>query len=238
MDNASYATLLRQSGLRQEMQVIANNIANVGTDGFRKEGVVFSEFVSRQENRDVSLSMAMASGRIVDRSQGQLTQTGGAYDFAIEGEGYFLVQTPEGERLTRAGRFFPNAEGDLMTADGARLLDAGRAPVFVPPDAASVTLATDGTLSADGQPLAQVGLFAPEDPNDMAREAGVRFRTDSGVAPVAEPTLVQGFLEASNVDPVLEVARMIEVQRAYESGRSLLQNEHDRIQNVIKTLGQ
>jgi flagellar basal-body rod protein FlgF len=85
MDNAIYATITRQSGLRSEMQVIANNIANASTDGYRKEGLIFSEYVKAMETRDTSVSMARAEARMIDRTQGQLAQTDGQFDFAIDG---------------------------------------------------------------------------------------------------------------------------------------------------------
>ncbi|MEP3511095.1 MAG: flagellar hook-basal body complex protein, partial [Lentilitoribacter sp.] len=117
MENTGYTTLTRQSGLLREMRVVANNIANAATSGFRQEGVIFSEYVQPVENSE-SLSMGQADARQTSFAQGTLTQTGGQFDFAIEGDGFFLVETPLGERLTRAGAFSPNAEGDLVTFDG------------------------------------------------------------------------------------------------------------------------
>lgn len=234
MDAAGYATLNRQSGLMREMAVVANNIANVSTTGYRREGVVFSEYVA-DLGQDPSLSMAHASGRHVDLSQATLSQTGGAFDFAIQGEGFFLVETPQGERLTRAGAFTPNAEGELVTMDGHRLLDAGGAPIFVPPDA-KVALAADGTMSANGEPLAQVGLWRPVDPLALRHQSGTLF--DGGaVEPVENGLIAQGMLEESNVQPVSEIARMIEVQRAYELGQRFLDAEDERVRGVIQALG-
>ena len=234
MDAALYTTLNRQSGLMREMGVIANNIANGSTAGFRREGVVFSEYVAAMD-RDPSLSMAHASGRHVDLSQATLSQTGGTFDFAIQGEGFFLVETPQGERLTRAGSFTPSAEGELVTPDGFRLLDAGGAPIFVPPDA-KVALARDGTLSAKGEALAQVGLWRPTDPLALRHQSGTLF--DAGaLEPVEDGQVLQGMLEDSNVQPVSEIARMIEVQRAYELGQKFLDAEDARARGVIETLG-
>jgi flagellar basal-body rod protein FlgF len=234
MDAAGYATLNRQSGLMREMAVVANNIANVSTTGFRREGVIFSEYVAAL-GQDPSLSMAHASGRHVDLTQATLAQTGGAFDFAIQGDGFFLVETPQGERLTRAGSFTPNAEGELVTTDGHRLLDAGGAPIFVPPEA-KVALAADGTLSADGAPLAQLGLWRPVDPLALRHQSGTLF--DGGeLEPVEGATVLQGMLEDSNVQPVTEIARMIEVQRAYELGQRFLDAEDERVRGVIQTLG-
>ncbi|MCC5965956.1 MAG: flagellar hook-basal body complex protein [Natronohydrobacter sp.] len=237
MDNAAYITLTRMSGLRREMQVIAHNIANVSTTGFRREGVVFSEFVVATERYEPSLSMALGNTRHTYQMQGALSQTGGTFDAAIEGEGFFLLETAQGQRLTRAGVFTPNQAGELVNMDGHRLLDAGGAPIFVPPDARAVALARDGTLSADGQPFAQIGLVRPVDPVTMSREAGTLFVVDGEIEPVEMPMLLQGFVEESNVNPIIELARMIEVQRAYERGQKLLESEDERIKSVIQTLG-
>jgi flagellar basal-body rod protein FlgF len=167
--------------------------------------------------------------------QGGLTATGGTYDLAIEGDGYFLIQTPAGERLTRAGAFSPNAEGELVTYDGYPVLDAGGAPVFVPPNAA-IAVSADGTLSADGNPLGQVGLVQANDAKDMIREDGVMFRADSGYEPAENARILQGFVEKSNVNPIGELARMIEVQRAYEMGQNFLQREDERVRAAMKAL--
>lgn len=235
MDAAGYATLNRQSGLMREMGVVANNIANASTTGFRREGVVFSEFVAALDE-DPSLSMAHASGRHVDLSQSTISQTGGQFDFAIQGEGFFLIETPQGQRLTRAGSFTPSADGELVTPDGYRLLDAGGAPIFVPPDAKGVALATDGTLSANGQPIAQVGLWQPADPLSLRHQAGTMFAA-ADLEPAEGATVLQGMLEDSNVEPVSEIARMIEVQRAYELGQKFLDSEDERVRGVIQALG-
>ena len=235
MDAAGYATLNRQSGLMREMGVVANNIANASTTGFRREGVVFSEFVAALD-QDPSLSMAHASGRHVDLSQSTISQTGGQFDFAIQGEGFFLIETPQGQRLTRAGSFTPSAEGELVTPDGYRLLDAGGAPVFVPPDARAVALAADGTLSADGQPLTQVGLWRPADALTLRHQAGTLFEAGD-LEPAEGSTVLQGMLEDSNVEPVSEIARMITVQRAYELGQKFLDAEDERVRGVIQALG-
>jgi flagellar basal-body rod protein FlgF len=236
MDATTYTTLGRQSGLMREIEVVANNIANISTTGFRREGVVFTEHVARLEGAP-SLSMATASARHVDLSQAGLTQTGGTWDFAVQGAGFFLIETPEGERLTRAGSFTPNAAGELVTPEGHRLLDEGGSAVFVPPDARAVSLARDGTLSSDGAPLARIGLWAPRDPNDLRHEAGTRFAAPRGVEPVEDTVVLQGMLEESNVNPVSEIARMIEVQRAYEMGQKLLDRNDERVRLVITTLG-
>ncbi|MEZ5684468.1 MAG: flagellar hook-basal body complex protein [Paracoccaceae bacterium] len=236
MDNAVYTTLTRQSGLMQEMRAVANNMANMSTAGFRREGVVFSEYVAALDGAEPSLSMAFAHGREVDLSQGALSQTGGSLDFAIEGDGFFMVETPQGNQLTRAGSFLTSATGELVTPDGFRVLDPGGSPVFVPANAGEIALAADGTLSADGLPVAQVGVFVPLDRADLRHTGGTRFEAPGGTQEAEGFTLLQGFVEESNVDPVSEIARMIEVQRAYEMGQTFLDREDQRIRNVLSTL--
>lgn len=235
MDNAGYTTLTRQSGLMREMSVIANNIANSATSGFRQEGLIFSEYVKGTEVGP-SLSMATANIRSVDYSQGTLTKTGGDLDFAIEGEGFFLVQAPGGQRLTRAGSFALSPAGDLVTNDGYPVLDPGGAPIFIPPDATDLGMAADGTLSTAGRPIGQIGIVAPLDPLRLQREGGVMFRADEGFVPVEAPRAMQGFIESSNVDPIGQIARMITVQCAYELGQSFMDKEDERIRTTMKTL--
>ncbi|MEO0939512.1 MAG: flagellar hook-basal body complex protein [Pseudomonadota bacterium] len=234
MDNAGYTTITRQSGLLRETQILANNIANAATTGFRQEGLIFSEYVQAVEGGG-SLSMGYGNVKQTSFQQGELSQTGGTFDFAIEGDGYFLIQTPLGERLTRAGSFSPNAQGDLVTHDGYPVLDAGGAPVFIPPGQ-KIAVSSDGTLSADGALLGQIGLVVPNTPLGMVREDGVMFRADDGYVPAEAARVLQGFTEASNVDPIGQLARMIEVQRAYEMGASFLESEDERVRAAIASL--
>ncbi len=235
MEIAGYATLSRQTGLMNEMQIIANNIANSATTGFRQEGLIFSEFIQGEQSGS-SVSMTRAQVRNTSMAQGALTQTNGTFDFAIEGEGFFLVETPGGERLTRAGSFSPNAEGDLVTLDGYRVLDAGGAPVFVPSSLGKINVANDGTISAEGRPLGQIGLYVPTNPDGLVRQDGVMFQADDGFEPAHKAQILQGFLEGSNVNPISQLARMITVQRAYEMGQSFLEAEDQRIRDAVKTL--
>lgn len=236
MDNAIYATLTRQSGLMREMRVIANNIANTETTGFRREGVIFSEHLGQTGRPRDALSMATARGRIVDLTPAAMTLTNAPLDLALEGEGFFMVQTPEGQALTRAGAFLTGPEGGLITPDGHAVLDDGGAPIGLPPDAASLSVGPDGTLSADGMPVARLGVFTVDDPAALQHRAGTLFTFSGAARPVPETVIRQGFLEGSNADPMTEIARMIEVQRAYELGQSFLTREDERIRAVITSL--
>lgn len=232
MDNAIYAALTRQSGLMREMRAVANNMANSSTTGFRREGVVFSEHMTSLRDGRETLSMANAQGREVDLTPGSLTMTGGRFDLALERDGFFMVETPQGNRLTRAGAFLLSPEGELINADGYRVLDEGQAPIALPPGVRSLGVAEDGTVSADGQPVGRIGVFDQPDRSLLRHVGGTLFSAE-GAEPRADAVVRQGFLEDSNVNPVLEIARMIEVQRAYELGQSFLDGEDQRIRAAI-----
>lgn len=237
MTNSVYSTLSRQSGLLDRFDAIANNIANISTTGFQREDVGFSEYVEKLGGNEPSLSLATADVRLVDTRQGALTRTGGTFDMAIDGPGYFLVSTPQGERLTRSGSFTADANGQLMDAAGNSLLDSGGSPILIPPQVKTVTLGPDGSLSADGTPVAQVGIYQPNTPQDLTYEAGTLFSAAGGVSPATGgSTIRQGYLEDSNVNPVQEIARMVDVQRAYELGQTFLNNEDQRVRSLIQTL--
>lgn len=235
MENASYTTLARQAGLRNELRVIANNIANSATTGYRQEGLIFSEYVKDLGGGD-SLSMASARIQTTSEAQGAMAQTGGAFDLAIEGGGFFVVETLNGPRLTRAGAFSPNALGELVTQNGAPVLDIGEARLFIPPGTQDVRVASDGTLTTEDAVLGQLAIVQPIDAMSLEREDGVFFRADAGFQQMEAPNVIQGHLEQSNVDPMGQMARMIEVQRAYEMGQSFLEAEHDRVRSAIQSL--
>ncbi|MBE3640223.1 flagellar hook-basal body complex protein [Mangrovicoccus algicola] len=237
MDNAIYANLSRMEGLKAELQVIANNLANISTPGFKREGMIFSEFLVPLEEQDVSLSMAHGEVRRTDFSQGPIRQTGNPFDFAIDGPGFFLVEHEGGQALTRAGNFAQNANGELVTMGGKRVLDAGGAPVQIPPGAGAIRLSADGTLSADGQFLSAILPVVPAQGEEPERVAEMLFTVESAPVPAENSRVLQGFKEDSNVEAVLEIARMIEVHRAYEQGASLNKSEDERIRNVLRTLG-
>jgi len=235
MDNTGYVALTRQTGLLREMSVIANNIANTSTSGFREEGLVFSEFV-KSTKAGSSVSMALGNVQHSSMKQGALVPTGGRLDLAIEGDGFFLVQTGDGNRLTRSGNFSSNADGTLVTNDGWPVLDANEGPIFIPPDATDLAFSADGTLSTGGKPLGIIGIFDVEDPVQLRRENGVLFKADAPIEARADSKVLQGFLEDSNVDPVSQLTRMVEVQRAYEMGQSFLDAENERVKSAVQTL--
>ena len=182
--------------------------------------------------------MADLGARFASDVPGTNAVTGGRFDFAIQGDGYFVLETPEGPILTRAGAFQISQEGFLVTPNGDPVLDAGQARIVIPAEAKDILVATDGTISVNGDPIGQLAIVNA--PRELISRFGDTAFTveDDAFEPINNPKIRQGALEQSNVDPVLEIARMIEVTRAYEMAQTLIDDENERIQNIVRTLGQ
>ena len=237
METAGYISLGRQSGLMREMQTVANNLANMSTGGYRAERVVYSEFIGDRGTTSASFSLGHGNVRASDFAQGALRQTGGALDVAIEGEGFFRLSTPDGgEVLSRQSSYSLSPDGSVVDATGSRLLDEGGAPIVIPTGAGAPSIGPDGTISILGAPLAKIGVWSVGSPSSMTRIDGVRFTAPDDVTP-ADARVMQGFVEASNVDPVRQISRMIEVQRAYELMQSLMERDDERIRGTIREIG-
>jgi len=235
MSGAIYTTLTRQQGLMHELQVVANNLANSSTTGYKSDRAVFAELLMpRSNDPNLSVSMGMLGGHNFQMEQGGLNFTGGKFDVAIQGDGFFLVDTPGGQRLTRSGHFQLSAESTLVDAQGNAVLGQGGNPINIPDDAIDIRISDDGTISANGELIDTLGLVLPE--GAMQRDSNTFFIAPGGFVQATNMKVVQGALEQSNVSPVLEVARMIEVQRAYEAGQALLEKEDQRISQLINAV--
>jgi flagellar basal-body rod protein FlgF len=234
MTNTVYASLSRQNALMRELHSLANNVANASTTGFRRDAFIFSEYVNELRG-EPSLSQTRIGGRVIDPAQGEFVKTEGAFDVAIEGRGFFTVNTPQGLRLTRAGAFQLNEQGVLTTAQGFPVGGEGGGEIRIPIDAARVVVSGDGVISADDQ---VVGRFAivDADPTVLEREGQTLFRSEAEPQPISA-VVRQGFVEASNVDAVAEIARLIEVQRAFELGQQAVNEEFERIRRAIEAIG-
>jgi flagellar basal-body rod protein FlgF len=238
MTNPISALLSKQVGLRKHVDVIAHNVANVSTAGFKREDLAFATHVERLYLPGNSLALAKVASTHTDFRPGALEGTGNPFDFAIDGSGFFAVETGDGVRYTRDGRFSANQLGELVTTTGHRVLDDGGAPIFIPAQVSDLTLSANGTLSTpDGVPLGVLGIWQLPD-GFLRREADGLFATEVAPEPDLDAKVVQGFLEGSNVNPVRELTDLIEAQRAYERGRAMLDTEDERIRRMIEKLDQ
>ena len=218
------------------MDATANNIANANSAGFHAEHISFSEALSRAKSPD-QISVQTNTGKTLDSQNGTMLQTGNPLDLAIEGDGMFSVQTPQGARYTRAGNFQLDSQGTLVTPDGYKVMGEGNQPISLPPTAANVSVGSDGSITADGQAVGKLALVK-FNTNQLKREGGTLYSaTGTPVKDNTTPTVRSGMLESSNVNIVHGVVDLVKVQRNYESLMRVIQNYHDIDDQTAKTLG-
>jgi flagellar basal-body rod protein FlgF len=248
MDNSLLVSLSQQLASFRAMDVIANNLANVSTPGYKREAAKFEEYVahvrpSETQKGSQSVSFVKDAGILRDLSQGNVEHTGATFDLAINGTGYFAIQTPQGERYTRDGHFSLNQDGLVVTSNGQPLLGDG-GPITITPDDQNVTFGPDGTISSMVNGLGnQVGKLRVVDfpnPRLLQKQGANLYAAPPGQAPLtsADAQVAQGMLEGSNVAPVIEISHMIEVMRAYEATASLSASQEELLRNAVDKLGQ
>jgi len=227
-----YAALSGAIASERSLDVVANNVANVGTDGFRGERLAFRETMSRAASGSapVTLRYTEIEESRVDLTEGPLRETGNPLDLAISGDAFFEVQAPEGVRFTRAGSFAVGPNGVVSTHDGYPVLTDGprdrpRPPLVVPPGTTTLSVATDGTLSAGETPIGRVSLVRFANASDVISSGGAFYSARQGVQPVraTEATVVQGFLEGANVGPISGMNELITASRTFEAFQRVIQ---------------
>ncbi|GBD41810.1 Flagellar basal-body rod protein FlgF [bacterium HR39] len=226
MDTTGYVALSRAITLRERLDSIAHNLANVDTPGFRAELDRTMAVPFRTAPRE-SVSYVQLVAKLYDASEGPIERTGNPLDLAIHGPGFFTVMTADGPAYTRHGHFELDPEGRIVTTEGYALLDENGAPIEVPPGSGPVTVAGDGTISTRAGPLARIRPVSFADPLQLERDAGGLFRSDAPAIPVEEARIVQGALEGSNVRPVHELTRLIETQRGFEHALRMIETWFD-----------
>lgn len=217
--------------------VISNNLANVGTSGFKKDFAITKDYASRDirrindGQREPEIGQ-MGAGVWVDtiatlHSGGIMRVTGNQLDVAIDGKGYFAVDTPAGTRYTRSGAFVRNAEGELVTADGYRV--QGQSGPIVLNEVGPISISEDGRIFVDNVESNQFQLYSFEEENRLRKQGANFFAPPEGVvAQAATPILRQGYLELSNVNVVSEMVNLIAGYRAYETNSKAVQT-HDAL---------
>jgi flagellar basal-body rod protein FlgF len=249
MENALLIGLSRQMVLERQMDVVANNLANVNTNGFKTDASLFQEYLktgAHEDNfvgSDRAVSYVQDSGTYRDLTQGAVQPTNNPLDLAIDGSAYLVVQTPGGERYTRDGGLQLNSQGQLVTAAGDPVLGASGPIVFQPTDH-DINVSPDGTitvLEGNGRTDAIRGklrLVSFANAQRMLKEGSNLYSAGEGGAPDPDvkSQIRQGFIEKSNVNSVAEMSRMIEVTRAYTQIATLLQQQSDLHKTAIQQL--
>jgi flagellar basal-body rod protein FlgF len=244
MENALLVGLSRQMALAREFEVVANNVANVNTNGFRRRSSNFAEFLMpvasadgfRKPDRKVSY--VIDKGTWLSTEGGGIEKTDDPLDIAIKGEGFLVVEGPNGQdRYTRNGALAINNEGTLVTSDGRPVLGQnGR--IQLSGTTGTVSINPDGSISTPEGLRGKLRIAVMNNPQALVNEGANEFSGgDARPAQTTEFQIVSGAIERSNVKPVLEMARLVEINRAYTSIASMIQRTDDLRRNAIQKLG-
>jgi len=242
VENAAYIALSRQMTLRRELDIVANNIANADTTGFKVEQLlVGAEIGERARNHAIrpGPSFVLDNGVGRDFGQGALEQTGRDLDFGIEGEGaFFTVQDGQSEAYTRDGAFSIDAEGRLVTQGGAAVLGEG-GEIILDATLGPVSVGPDGTITQGIQQVGRLTLARFETLSVLSKDGDGLYRNRSNAQPI-EATgaqVRQGMLEGSNVNPLIEITNLIEISRAYERASKMVEQTNDLSRRSVERLG-
>jgi flagellar basal-body rod protein FlgF len=238
MQDSLYVALSSQIALERRLTTIADNVANAGTVGFRATQVKFEDVLSGTGPN--SVSFVQTGGTFLSEAKGGYRNTANPFDFAIRGDAWFGLETPDGPIMTRDGRFSMLQTGQLVSVEGYPVLDAAGTPLQLNPAAGAPVVSADGFIRQNGEQVGAFGLFS--------FQPGLNFQRygNSGVVPNGEPQavvdradsgVVQGFVEDSNVNPVLEMTRLIMVQRAFESANAAIKETEATFGSAVKALG-
>lgn len=238
MINAQYIAMSKLSAMRQQMDVIANNIANMNTAAFKAESVLFKEFLIENDVGE-KFSYVLDFGVTRKLADGPLEYTNNPLDVAIQGRGYFVVQTPAGERYTRNGHFVLDENGTLTTKQGGTILDDGGSPITIAPEDGPLTIASDGSMSTQfgGAGFARLQLVEFSNEINLKKIGDGLYTTNEAPTPSETSRLIQGAIEGSNVNTILQMTRMIDVLRSYQSAQKLSDDGNDLQRRAIERLG-
>jgi flagellar basal-body rod protein FlgF len=238
MTSSVYVSLSAQMALERRLATVANNVANMNTPGFRAEEIRFEAILSRAGGDDV----AFASGgeTYTSRQAGAITHTGNPLDVAVDGDGWLALATPSGVVNTRDGRLQMSDSGELKSVAGYPVLDPGGAAIVLDPAGGDITIAPDGSISQGGKQVGALGLFAIPEGAKLTRFENSGVIPSEPAQPVEDMTangVRQGHIEGANVNPIMEMSRLIMIQRAFESAASAVEQSESTQDQAIRTLG-
>ena len=241
MDNAIYVGLSRQMILERELDITANNLANVDTAGFKFESLMSADDPVTTPTPGAAptpVDFVTAAGVARDYTQGSLTQTGSPLDVAIDGKGFFQISTADGPRYTRDGRFKLDPTGKLVTQDGESVEGDG-GDIVLDPKKGAVSIAANGDISQAGQSVGRLSVVTFASLAALSKDGNNLYRNDSNLTPDPSPSaqLKQGMLEGSNVQPVTQITRLIEINRAYDAIASMMASTGQLSTTAVQRLG-
>lgn len=237
MDASLYVAIAGQRALQKQLTTVANNIANINTVGFRSESVDFRSLVANTESQ--STNFPVVGGLHPSLAQGSLTQTDNPLDMALSGEGWFGISTPNGTAYTRDGRMTITPFGQLQTLEGFPVLDASEAPILLDTKAGPPIIHKDGRIVTNGKTVGNIGVFSIDQENLMSRYTNSAFFATTPGVPVAiggKSAISQGYVEASNVNPLKELTRLIAITKNFESVSAIIERADNTLAKSVNEL--
>jgi len=245
MENPSYLALAHQSALRRQMDTVAHNLANTNTTGYRGERLLFALYLTPKAGNPgiggdgaQKLAFVEGIGTYRDTRPGQAIKTDGPLDMMINGNAYFVVETPVGQRFTRDGNFRLDSTGRIVNTEGFALLDRNNRPITVSANESAIEITRQGEIINGTNNIGRVQLVSFVDDQALTRLGGGLYASTQDPVPADPRTEIhQGMLEGSNVVSVTELTQMLDIVRRYESAQKILESEHDRARRAIDRLG-
>jgi flagellar basal-body rod protein FlgF len=242
MDSPGFILISRLSLQERSTQALAHNIANVDTPGFRAMRPVFGQVMVNVRGAgalpgDGTMSFPQDRATWRDMAPGSLQTTGNPLDVAIDGEGFFTLETPKGERYTRAGRFSIGANGRLVDQEGNAVLDSRGRPISFAAQDTRIEITKSGVIHSENGEIARLRLVRFEKPQNLEAEGNRLFDAkNEAPVPVDAPKVLQGALEGSNVSPVLEITRLTAEMREFQYASMFTEREGERITNAVERI--
>ena len=235
MSTTGEVALSYQLALTNQLDITANNIANVTTPGFQSSHPIFAEFLVTIENGE-EIAYVIDTGTVRNLNPGPVNFTGNPLDISIEGRGYFVVVTEAGVSYTRNGAFRLDSSGQLVTSSGAAVLNDSNDPIVIAPGETQINISRDGTISTENGTIGRFRLVEFVDEQAMTNLGNSLMATEQEPLEASDSGVIQGMLEGSNVISVAEITRMIQLLRSYQAANQLIVSESEREQQAIEML--
>jgi flagellar basal-body rod protein FlgF len=240
MENTSYVALSRQNALWRQLEVVANNMANANTPAFKSQQMMFTDYMVKTKSANTpfgqQVAFAQDVGVLRDTREGPMTQTSAPLDVAIHGDGYFSVDTPAGQRFTRAGHFRLDETGMMVNTAGFPVLQQSGQPIVFAPNETNIAIAGDGTISTENGVIGKLKVVKFDNEQTLKEAGDGMYESASDPINIDRPAVSQGMMEESNVQPINEVTNMISITRNYEGVQKMIESENDRQLQAIKVL--
>lgn len=237
LDNSIYVALSKQQAQYRQMDIIAHNVANANTVGYQSEHLMFDDYLEKTGNTPKDkISFTQDWGQYTDTSQGKAISTSNPFDLMINGDGYFVVTTPNGPRYTRAGNFQLDGTGALVTAQGYPVQGTGGATIQFQEEDKNIDIRADGTVLANGEERGKIQVVNFENKQLLDKVGNNNYTSDETPTPIESPTLAQGMLEGSNVEPIIELTTMIDTIRRVAATSQIIDNSYDLERKAVSTL--